>query len=265
MKGHPSRMLMKEKIATAETQMKAKLQEARAAFVQPGDRGISGENAFRTFLGECLPNRLRLRHGEIIDFKGRRSKQTDVVIASEDHPFTFSKDLPGLFFVEGVTAAGEVKAVLTSSELEEALEASRQFKRLEMEIPVNTLFTTNDSDRKRFLICPPWFLFAFESQLTLPSILAKIDQFVKENEIQNNRLADALFLLDRGWVINFGDGRGGYCDETPDGARLEGWQCKESNSVLFDFLGWLHAVMPRMISFSSIFLHYILPEYPVRR
>lgn len=251
--------MLKDKIDAVEVQMKAKLEEARATFTHPGDKGTSSEDSFRAFLRQYLSRRLEVGNGEIIDQKGRRSMQTDVVIVSEDHPFTFTPDLPGLFFIEGVCAAGEVKTNLTSTELKKALENSCQFKQLELDPGHGTLTSTNPSDLERFCKCPPWFLVAFESQLTTSRIQAKIEEFKNQNSVESNGLTDAVFVLGRGWVINFGDGKGSLQFRTPEGISLEGWQWQNSDSVLFDLLGWLSIVMPRMIRFAPI-----LPKYIVR-
>ena len=253
--------MLKDKIAAVEVQMKAKLGEARATFAHSGDKGTSVEDSFRTFLTQYLPKRLEVGHGEITDCKGRRSRQTDVVIVNEDHPFTFTPDIPGLFFLEGVCAAGEVKTNLTSTELNKALKNSWQFKQLEVVPGKNTMVSTNESDLERFYKRPPYFVVAFEFQLKLPSILKRIEDFMKSkgfgvNEI--NKVLDAIFIIDQGWVINFGDGKGSLQFRTPEGTSIEGWVWQNSETVLFDLLGWLSSVMPRMVRFEPI-----LPLYTI--
>lgn len=251
--------MLRKKIAAVEAQMKAKLEEARATFDHPGDKGTSVEDSFRVFLRQYLPGRLEVGHGEIIDTNEIRSKQTDVVIVNEDHPFTFTPDLPGLFFIEGVCAAGEVKAILTSGALESALKNSCQFKQLRMRPAKGNMIHTNPSDRDRFYKCPPWFLVALESQLDLAGVQKKIRQFGEGNTVEVNRLADAVFILDRGWVINFGDGQGSFQFRTPEGKSVQGWAWKDSDSVLFDLLRWLSVVMPRVIRYAAILTHYTMP------
>lgn len=249
--------MFQEMISAAEDQMKARLKEVRAAFANTGDKGNAVEDAFRSFLCQYLPRRLEVGQGEIIDSNGRRSSQTDVVVVSEDHPYTFTPDQPGLFFVDGVLAAGEVKTKLTSMELNKALKNSKRFKKLEMVIRGNIASTT-ESDINRFFRCPPWFLIAFESQLTLSSIHKKIVEFQTVEVIDDNRLIDAVFILDCGWIINFGDGQGAYKLKTLEGTSIPGFVYKESNSVLFDLLGWLSVVMPQMVRLSPILPNYIL-------
>jgi hypothetical protein len=106
-------LMLQEKIASVEAQMRAKLAEVRASLSHAGSKGSQVEEIWRAFLREYLPRRLDVGYGEIIDSHDNRSSQTDIVIVNEDHPFTFTRDQPGLFFIEGVSAVGEVKTRLT--------------------------------------------------------------------------------------------------------------------------------------------------------
>lgn len=63
-------------------------------------------------------------------------------------------------------------------------------------------------------------------------------------------------LTYRGWIINLGDGKGLYRFRTSESESAKGWICNDSKSTLFDFLGWLSAVMPRIIRYDPI-----LPQY----
>jgi len=147
--------MLREKFAAIESQMRGKLDEIRATLEHPGDKGTSIEEVFRGFMREYLPRRLDVGHGEILDSEHRRSKQTDLVVVNEDHPLTFPPNQPGLFFIEGVCAAGEIKTVLNSSGLDKAIENSLQFKQLEAVPGKGTLIHTNPSDQERFYKSPP--------------------------------------------------------------------------------------------------------------
>jgi hypothetical protein len=127
--------VLEAEIAAAEKRMLDDLEGIRARFTNPGIKGSGAEETLRSFLRKYLPRRLELGHGEVVDSFGNRSKQTDVVIATKDHPFTFTTESPGLFFVEGVAAGGEVKTVLTSVELSSAIENARAFKRMRQKVP----------------------------------------------------------------------------------------------------------------------------------
>ena len=247
---------LKNKISLIEKQMKSRLEEITETFQHSGNKGTSLEAVFREFLLQYLPRRLDIGNGEIVSINGHRSKQTDIIIVNEDHPFTFNRNEPGLFFIEGVCAAGEIKKVLTSQEFEQALRNSQQFKKLEINPGAWTTVSANDSDLARYYKCPHYFLVAFESQLNLETILKKIIDFINKNNVLENKLLDGVFLLYDGWIINFGDGKGSFSFKTTDNKVLESWVAQKPNSVLFDFLGWLSAVMPRFVRYEPI-----LPKY----
>ena len=100
---------------------------------------------------------------------------------------------------------------------------------------------------------------AFESQLTLSAIAERTTQFTGDRRIEPTALLDAVFVLDRGWLINFGDGKGSLQLRTGNGQPVVGWAAKRSDSVLFYLLGWLSVVMPTMIRVKPILRAYIVP------
>jgi hypothetical protein len=253
--------MLRDKIAASELQMRARLQEARATFSHRGTKGSVVEEAFRDFVRQYIPRRLEVGHGEVVDSFGRRSAQTDLVIASEDHPFTFTSEQPGLFFIEGVLAAGEIKSLLTTDELRKALENSARFKELEVKPVTSAQAFAAPADLQRYYKWPPWFLFAFESQLSLNKIGTTIVDFVKARGLSPVRVVDAVFVLDRGYMINLGDGQGGFAWRSPAGEWLTGWQWSEEKDVLFNLLGWISVVMPRMTQPAPILTRYLIEEY----
>jgi hypothetical protein len=254
--------VLREKIAAAEDQMKAALREIRTTFDHAGDKGASVEAVFREFLRRYLPRRFEVGHGEVIDTHGHRSRQTDVVIVNDEHPFTFTPELPGLFFVEGANAAGEVKSILTTEHLRQALTSAHQFKQLRIKPGAGTHAWASPADFKRFYNCPPFFLIAFESQLSISTVGEHIVQFQDEHSVAQNDMIDAIFILNTGAIYNLGESPGSFGMMSPDGTWLTGWQWTESDSVMFDFLGWLSSVMPRMLRASPILVEYLMQIYP---
>jgi len=248
---------------TSEQQMATKIKEIREKFSQSSDKGTSSEEVFRMFLQEYLPRRLEVGHGEIVDRNNNRSGQTDVVVANEDHPFTFTLDKPGLFFIEGVSAAGEVKTTLNSAHLKKSIELSRKFKALRISPGEGTTIYTNRSDSERYYNCPPYFLFAFDSTLSLLTIIKTINAAEPNFKAKPYPCIDAVFILQKGWAINFGDGEGGFRYSTPDGRSIPGWLCQTKGSALFECLGWLSAVMPRMVRYENVILGYMIPKVNV--
>lgn len=256
-------MMLRDKIAAVEKQMRAKLEEIRATLRHAGGKGEQVEEIVRSFLREYLPRRLDVGHGEVIDASGGRSPQTDIVIVTDDHPVTFTGELPGLFFMEGVCAAGEVKTVIDRPELADALAKARRFKALRAQRVRGTLYDGNVSDRDRFYTSPPYFLVAIESKVALEAVATQLAEKGHYGVAGYPGGIDGAFFLDRGWVIDFGDGAGSLQFRRPTGESIPGWVVHGSPSVLFDLLGWLLSVMVmlRIIRFEPVLPRYLVDEW----
>ena len=254
--------MLKVEFEQIEHQMIAQLENARTRFSHAGDKGTVVEQSFRQFMKNYLPRRLGIGCGEIVDSHGGRSGQTDVVIVNEDHPFTFTDDLPGLFFIEGVVGAAEIKSVLNSDHLEKAINCSRKFKELKYELGRGTEGkVSSPSDLKRYYGRPPFFLFAFESDLSLDSIHNRLkNEIDKDTGDVKKDLLDAVFIIGKGWLINFGDGTESFRFQTKNGDSLPGWQGKKTASVLVPLLSWLSYVMPKMKRVVPVLHTYLLPS-----
>lgn len=253
--------MLKEKISKVDKQMRVALAEIRETFKHSGNKGTSTENIFSKFVRQYLPRRLEIGNGEIIDSFGNRSGQADIVIVNEDHPFTFIPDKPGLFFIEGVSAVGEIKTILTSQELINTLKNSVLYKKLKKANSTGSMVLSNQSDLKRYHEHPPFFLFAYESQVSLTSIFSSIEKFVTNNSHNNLAIIDAVFILDKGWLINFGDGKGALqFRRTTDGQSLEGWIFQESDAVLFNLFRYISITMPKEKRLQPILTHYFFSD-----
>jgi hypothetical protein len=144
--------------------------------------------------------------------------------------------------------------VLTSDELNKALANAARFKTIRPAHVEGSLITATQSDIARFYDGRPYFLVALESQLTAGTVLEKVIEFESEHGAPT---FDGVFLLGRGWAINFGDGEGAFRFGQPGGDSLAGWVLQEVDEVLFDFLVWLSAVIPRIVRFRPIMQLYL--------
>lgn len=238
--------------------MLLKLEEIRHTFEHKGIKGSTVENEFRTFLRTYLPRRLSVGQGEIIDRSFNTTNQIDVIITDENHPFTFSENELGLFFIEGTCASGEIKSILTTEQLTDSLNKAYNYKKLKMIPPAGAIMMApSESDGRRFYTTPPFFIFAFESQITLKKIADEVFKY-KLEEYSPGFTADGIFILNVGYVIDLGDGLGTFkvYDENKESSR--GWQGSHSENLLFDFMAWLTSVMPRMLGGSNILTPYLL-------
>ena len=85
-----AKSILKNKISSIEKRLLEKLNETRETYKHSGTKGDKIERSFRDFLSDHLPRKLGVGNGEIIDLKGSRSFQTDVIITNENHPPIFS-------------------------------------------------------------------------------------------------------------------------------------------------------------------------------
>lgn len=249
--------MLKDVIVATEARMKASLAESRAKFAHSGLKGGAVECAVRDFLRGFIPRRLDVGTGEMVDLSGARTAQTDIVIANEDHPFTFSGDEPGLFFVEGVSAGGEVKSVLTSAHLDSTIEASRRWKRLASDPGKNSTVSANHSDLERFYRTPPYFLLALESQLSIEAIHERLKAIGCYGQSGVPRQIDGVFVLDKGSLIDCGAGDGSF-GLKEHGNPLQGWGRISGDSVLFNLLAWLTMSMPKILRYEPILARYLV-------
>ena len=245
------------KIELIEKQMLIKLEEIRETYEHKGIKGTEVEKQFRSFLRYYLPRRMDVGEGEIIDQSFNTSNQVDVVITDENHPFTFGEGGQGLYFIEGTCAAGEIKSVLTTEELLSSLEKASNYKKLTMIPPAGAMMFSNESDGKRFFKTPPFFIFAFESQITLEKAYEVIYSY-NHDVYEPGYSADGVFILNRGIILDLGDGEGSYYIKNTEGVKMKGWTAYMSDRILFDFLSWLSVVMPRMVGGSNILNQYLI-------
>jgi hypothetical protein len=247
-----------------EVRLAAELARARATMDHATSKGDILEAAARSFLRAHLPSRLNVGQGEVIDLRGERSRQVDVIITDEDHPFVFPPAEPGVHLVEGVAAGGEIKAALTTSNLDDIILKGLKFKRLRPNFSPGDTILANDSDRARFYTSRPFFALAFEKQASVEAIndrLLNCPTFKMSHEEQMIYPLDALFVLNHGSYINFHDGAGAFqfrSEEALEHSRA-GWQfiSHKQSPVLMQLFLWLHAVMPRIHRFSNISTLYL--------
>jgi hypothetical protein len=140
--------------------------------------GEQAEAAVRAVLRNYLPNGYSVGRGHVHDAYGERSRQTDVVIANPDHPLTYPEaEKSGTYVVDGVFAAGEVKAKLTLPKLDDSVKKGAKFKQLRMTInPGDHAITTADSARmSQTGLVPPYFALAFENKIATGTLLQRLE------------------------------------------------------------------------------------------
>jgi hypothetical protein len=96
-------------------------------------KGQVCEAAFRKYLTETLGSRYSVTDGFVFDSTGQQSKQQDVIIYDDHWSIRLTprdSDEPPIIPVESVYATVEVKKVLNSQELRDAVQNIRSFRKL---------------------------------------------------------------------------------------------------------------------------------------
>ncbi|MFG2412090.1 DUF6602 domain-containing protein [Streptomyces goshikiensis] len=255
-----------------DRKLAASLDEARSSFRHSGLRGDVTESALREFLSDHLPRQYTVGTGEVIDLHDGTSSQTDVVVANMDQPFRSGLHDSGLFLVEGVAAAGEIKSRLTKTDLSDTLVKAAKFKSLRNHHGVGDSRHTNPSDGRRFYESPPYFLFAYESVVATETLLGELcgAELVPGPAGAEPLLhpLDGVFVLGRGVAINYGDGQGSLQWHMPtEGGTISvpGWVWHDTDTVIAQFLIWLSGVVPTTRRVSPIAIEYLLRHMAMLR
>lgn len=230
-----------------ERLLRLELDYARQKFEHAGIKGGTVEAAFRDFLGRYLPAHNQVGHGEVFNIDGLRSKQTDLVVTNEHHiALTSDWGSAQSFIVEAVQCAAEIKSTIrdVSRDLRDYFEKARRFKNLLVNPDAVQLL---EGDR-RFGWRKPYFGFAFESKVGLPRILQELRAWNEELRPVERPAIDGLFVLDRGAILDVGDGQGRLYALSPSGRRLTGYveSTGGKNTVLADLLTWMLVTMPKV-------------------
>lgn len=252
--------ILNKKLKYYEKKFELNLASIREEFAHNGIKGTNAEKILGDFLKMYLPPYNRIGTGEVVDITGKTSKQIDIIITNEEHPYLGDLNTPELFFIEGVALAGEVKMSLTTEELKKALENGKRFKKLDAKISKNTIVSCPKGDLDRFVSKRGFFIFAFESKITLKKIWNEMKIFYSEKKIPLEEQIDGIFILDRGIIYNIVE-NGSFSfpkineEAAPIGlVPLDKEICE---NILFNFIAWVHVAMKKMKYPSSILLEYM--------
>ncbi|MER2248540.1 DUF6602 domain-containing protein [Methylorubrum podarium] len=181
--------------------LELELEVARTRFEHSGLRGNALEIASRDFFEKHLPRSVNVGTGEVIasesdsDSVGARSGQMDLVFSNQSQPFSTARDVPTLFFIEGVLAAGEVKTSLSRSIMPDELRKARKFRALRAKNMSRLVQVTSPNDwASYYVFYRPYFMVATETKSPWQSILLEVMEYIDSEKILP---LDGIFLLDQ--------------------------------------------------------------------
>lgn len=259
-------------LATVEKELRLALDKARDTTSHGGDKGSNVEAAARDVLRQYMPASFGVGHGTVYDAYDDESRQTDVIITNADHPISYPDDKSGAYIIDGASAVGEVKSVLTTAELDNCIEKASVFKRLR---PTTREGDHMTSPQVRALYeemggTPPFFVIAFENKVAMTTLHQRLSAMTpipvpdgkgfddgKGNAPQPP--IDAVCLLGEGVMWNLRPGDVPMQISTV-GQRVTGWVGIPNAAPLAFTLGWLHMTMPRVYRGTSGFVPYLFPS-----
>lgn len=260
-------------LTNAERSIRLDLDRARLESSHSGTIGDHTEAAVRKALSRYVPATYSVGEGHVYDAYGDGSQQTDVVITNQDHPLTFPEDRSGTYLVDGVAAAGEVKARLDTKELDDCIKKGTTFKKLRMTSREGDfVITIKDQAYLRQLgMVPPFFVIAVDCTLKPDTVAKKLAKAglvsppagKSEGPLDNADTPqpplDAICILGRGVHLYIRP-------DNPFGMKIVGapqaqpvWGFIPTDAPLAFTLMWLHSAMPQMVRGKSVLVPYLMP------
>lgn len=189
-----------DKFGTALAYFSLKVRET-SNIKHTGAKGTERELNLATFIEDLLPDLYSAAKGEVVDLKGRKSPQLDVVIFDHMKNFPLYSGDTIVLPAEALLASVEVKSTLTAAEIKTSQIAARELKSLEpMKRPLGsptTQGTTAELRAYRFLHC----LFAYDTDIK-PAKWAKTElaRLNKHASTAPDGGIDLVYVLNRGLI-----------------------------------------------------------------
>jgi hypothetical protein len=197
---------LSELMNQAAGEMRHSLAKTRAALSHNLSRGEAAEESFRAFLRKHLPDSLGVTKGQILDSKGGRSRQLDVIIYNKSRtPMLFTSDEGDQQLVpsEGAIAVVEIKTSIRAADVEGIVANMQSVKTLDKTayygdkgVSINT-FNMYGQELKVFPTL--FFVFAYEGA-NLGPLAAEFQRLNGDRPVACR--IDGVCILDSGIIMH---------------------------------------------------------------
>jgi hypothetical protein len=232
-------------------ELRSRFERARRTQSDPGIKGGANEQILGGFLSENVGARRFAIKSSIIDSEGRRSGEVDVSVVNEYQPL-WTGEREQLLLAEGVDAAYQVKARLSTDELRRAITNARSVKQLIRRPGMGSTTYANQPDVNRFINRIPFFIFGYKSQVSAAATVELLTEELAGTPWDEQ--PDGVFLLD-GWsVVNVANNDGVFTVDRPE---ARGFVTVGGHSSSLALMLWCHCVfVPRITHLVHPIRHY---------
>ena len=222
-----------------------------------GDSDVKGgqnEKIIAEFIEKNYNSNFNSIGVEIIDSYGNRTDEIDVSINNQYQPFSAEYGQP--LIAEGVDFVIQVKKTITTQEIDRIIKNCKRLKLLQRKPNKDDKLYGNIGDVDYLVTRIPYIVIASESQLTFGTISKKLNQ-----EYSNTRYEeqpDIIFVLDRGFIINFKEGKGRTWTLANDNKLVGFCSVHSTDKTLFELIRYIHSYIPK----SSKMTHPLNNYFP---
>ncbi|MDE0128695.1 MAG: hypothetical protein OXQ86_03920 [Gammaproteobacteria bacterium] len=170
--------------------------EARQAALLENSSVVGGdrEEVYRRFLERHLPRACEVfRGGYVFNLEGHRSRQTDIIVTAGITPrFEMGSGRLAIAPIEGTACVVEVKSCLTTTELENSLDALQELPLIGDSVAVNPRIRVPPEQRWDR---PYKVIFAYDGAAE-QTVLARVNQYYRSNSaVPQERRPSLLHVL----------------------------------------------------------------------
>ncbi|WP_152632997.1 DUF6602 domain-containing protein [Aliarcobacter butzleri] len=203
---------IKQRIIGAVKNFEGKYTESQV-FKHSLSKGEYREQPIQEFFRELLPNKFAVLSGEIIDYKGNVSPQSDLIIYRNIDGIPVFKTEPTILLAESVMSIIEVKSKINLDEYEDCLKkAEKLYKLKPFGKSIQQYERGRNPTNKEVRIFISVFAYSSDSKMSMKDEYARFIKRAEELSI-NPCVIDRIYILNKG-IINPTENK--YSNETDD-------------------------------------------------
>lgn len=242
---------------THAVSLNSMFEQIRKIYTDSGKKGYENERIFAEFIESVYPCNFVTTRSQIIDSKDHISDEVDVCINNQFQPFKAKPGQP--LIAEGIDLAVQIKGTITTKEIQRIVDNCISVKRLDRDVSKEELtaqrkMNINWEDAPYHLFRIPYVVFAFTSQLKIETIQNKLSQ--EYLTLPAALQLDALFVMNRGTILNFREGKGFAWQNTKGEKRTGLYAMNTQDRTLLEFMRHIYEVIPVFYRLRHPIVHY---------